>query len=231
MNFGVTGYGLCSSHIHSNPVTIAAIQRQQEKDRQARILAEIKELQRLEAETARLELERQCAERDRRESRFRIEFLHMIYAQRAFHETNTKKTREVMARHMPLMKDIISEFAIKNGVTYDCLVGELGPRTLSTLRHAAMYEVHIQRPDKSYIEIGAAFGGRNYTTVMNAIGTHTLLNGIDHSLAVFVQRKRLREKATWLNRVIKQTKPRIRTPKQRALQKQTRLVRLLALAA
>lgn len=194
MNFGVSGtnIGWNNLAIHRNPVTMAAIQRQQERERQARILAEMTAQQRREIEAARVAHEKRMMEQDRKERRFRSEFLHMIYAQRSFHEANVALIAATDTPPKPHMRDIIRDFAVRNSTTYADLIGPDTTRDLVRIRHAAMYEVHIKRPDRSYSEVGREFGGRDHTSIMSGIGSHALRNDIDHPLREFALRKKKR---------------------------------------
>ena len=66
--------------------------------------------------------------------------------------------------------EIITEvLADYPGITIDDLKGPRRSRKLIVPRHIAMYEVHKQRPDLSYPQIGRAFGGRDHTSILSAV--------------------------------------------------------------
>lgn len=187
MNFGVSGsIGACSSHIYSNPVTQAAVKRQQEKERLAREQALLTAEQRRRIEQERLIKE----ENSLSEERWQRQFLQMIYAMKSFNES--KRVLDEMMTVTPIretMGDIIRTFAIKNNVSVFELHGKSRMREIVLLRHELWYEIHIKRPDKSYAEIGRLFN-RDHTSILAGIGNHALKNGIDHPLSDFAQRKK-----------------------------------------
>lgn len=67
---------------------------------------------------------------------------------------------------------IVAEVAKAYGYTSDDIMGRSLDRKLSAARHAAYYEVRMQRPWLSYPQIGRLFGGRDHTTILYGIRKH-----------------------------------------------------------
>ena len=72
------------------------------------------------------------------------------------------------APRKPGTKDIIAEVAALAGLTYAHLVGPLRFVTVIRPRHFAIWRVHTEQK-LSTKEVGRRFGGRDHTTVLNAL--------------------------------------------------------------
>lgn len=86
------------------------------------------------------------------------------------------KAEEVRLRYFP---DIVDDVARKHQVPTACLYG--AGRTLPVVlaRHEAFYQVAIERPDLSIIEIGRRMG-KDHNTVSNGIKKHCRRNNLPH---------------------------------------------------
>lgn len=66
--------------------------------------------------------------------------------------------------------DIVAEvLANFPGVLWSEIIGLRRTKNLIEPRKLCMYEVHRQRPDLSYPQIGRLFGGRDHTTIMHSV--------------------------------------------------------------
>lgn len=69
-----------------------------------------------------------------------------------------------------IIADVLRDFP---DVTWAEIQGIRRTRHLITPRHRCMYEVYKQRPDLSLPAVGKIFGGRDHTTILNAVNKVT----------------------------------------------------------
>lgn len=191
MNFGVSGsIGACSSHIYSNPVTIAAVKRQQEKERDRAVQQMNKQVDTI----AQLRAKR----KEQAEWNWRFNFLQMIYAARAFHlhncapkfdepepviiESPIQRLQRITSLYKTVevrgvsgvgvritAEQIIAAGAVRSGFTVEEIKGQSRVRPLVAVRQYLMVKVSDECPWLSLPVIGRIFGGRDHTTVLHAI--------------------------------------------------------------
>lgn len=76
----------------------------------------------------------------------------------------------IMPEKKRSVKEIVDE-VLKDfpDITFEDLKGPRRARKFIIPRHLAWYEVHRQRPDMSYPQIGRAFGGFDHTSILSAV--------------------------------------------------------------
>lgn len=65
-----------------------------------------------------------------------------------------------------IITDVLQEFP---GITYAQVMGSGRSRQIVEARHSCVYAVHKARPDMSFPQLGAIFGGRDHTTIIFAV--------------------------------------------------------------
>lgn len=73
---------------------------------------------------------------------------------------------------MGLSRDIvriIGQIAAIHGTTARAILGRARPRYIIKARFAAIYAVHQAKPHLSLPQLGRIFGGRDHTTILNAL--------------------------------------------------------------
>ena len=69
----------------------------------------------------------------------------------------------------PIVKHIIRRIARKHGISPDLITGPCRQRWLIAIRHEAIAECAMLRPDMSLNALGYQFGGRDHTTILHAL--------------------------------------------------------------
>ena len=175
--FGVSSnIGACSSRIYSNPVTIAAVKRQQQKELerspeyQAKLQAQADRVREAEAKQAIVE------------EKWHAEFQAAISLARKCHNETTpsdlldliiSKYRQVGFNEEPLEKktaeQIIREGARESGFRIEDIKGHRRYRPLVKVRQTLIAQVYVECPQLSLPQIGRAFGGLYHTTCLHAV--------------------------------------------------------------
>lgn len=75
-----------------------------------------------------------------------------------------------IGRPLPGVREVATEVAKRRGVTFADLAGPVGSRSLSVIRHEAMYESK-ERTGKSFSDVGRVFR-RNHATVIHGYRRH-----------------------------------------------------------
>lgn len=189
--FGVSSnIGACSSHIYSNPITIAAIKRQQQRE-----LERSPEYQAMLQAKADREREKAKAE-----ERWCREFNHAITNLREQHHSKAaQNTSDILAMFktidvMPVQEQpapivtgrLTAECIIRAGVhgtpfTVGDIKGHRRTRKLIELRHKLIAKVYVECPWLSLPQIGKAFGGRDHSSAWHAVkrmGVHHTQTGV-----------------------------------------------------
>lgn len=65
-----------------------------------------------------------------------------------------------------IIDDVLRDFP---GVTYGQVIGPSRSIPVVEARHTCMLVVHRERPDLSFPQLGAIFGGRDHTTILSAV--------------------------------------------------------------
>lgn len=76
----------------------------------------------------------------------------------------------VLGVNRPKVRDIVNVVLEKTRFTFEDVIGPRRTKDIIPIRHYAMFRVWAMRPDMSLPGIGRAFGGRDHTTVLHAIG-------------------------------------------------------------
>lgn len=102
---------------------------------------------------------------------------------------------------MILVRDIIRVVADEFGVTPDDILGKSHRREFTRPRFAAIYLAR-HTGKRSYPEIGRAFGGRDHTTILNALRRFEAENDPEtmHGLARCAERLNARAFTVTINR-------------------------------
>lgn len=138
-------------------------------------LNRVREKQRLD----RIEATRKAAaEKVRREREARERLAQELERQRREREQAEQNAKAVgmyrvieciRRQDRPNVKDIIRLVAAEHGFTYDEVIGPRRQRELVAARFEAIHRVKSMRPDMSLPQLGRAFGGRDHTSILNAI--------------------------------------------------------------
>lgn len=73
---------------------------------------------------------------------------------------------------MDLTQQVIARVAQRHGLPASAMTGHRKHRFVAVARQEAYFEVHRQRPRLSLSQIGAAFDGRDHTTILHGIRCH-----------------------------------------------------------
>lgn len=90
----------------------------------------------------------------------------------AIHAGQMDRTLDELMRDGPkkevkqIVEEVLEDYP---GITWADLKSPRRGRRYVTPRHIAMYEVHLQRPDLSYPQLGRLFGGRDHTSCLFAV--------------------------------------------------------------
>lgn len=175
--FGVSSnIGACSSHIYSNPVTIAAIKRQQEKARlqSPEYQAELKAKQDRQRELA---IAKACAEEKwhaefqasitlawkcskEEKSSQQLDLILSKYRQVGVHGTDPQIKGDA--------EQIIRDGAAASGFKVDDIRSNRRYRPLVKVRQALMGKVYVECPHLSVPQIGRKFN-KDHSTVHHAL--------------------------------------------------------------
>lgn len=85
-----------------------------------------------------------------------------------------------------IVEDVLKDFP---GITWKDVRGKRRTKDIVYPRHLCMYEVHRQRNDMSYPMIGRFFGGKDHTTIINAVVKIAGMSERDHRRELATQRK------------------------------------------
>lgn len=76
------------------------------------------------------------------------------------------------------VRQIIRDTARRNGVSPLDIVGASRSKRIVEIRHAAIVEAYLQRPDLSSLQLGKLFGDRDHSTILHAVRKAGVHRGI-----------------------------------------------------
>lgn len=181
MNFGVSGnMGACSSHIYSNPVTIAAVKRQQEKERargeaaptakqtMTNIISEKMKAKRIAEENWRTEFLSNIRWL-RREHIAKVAHNHMVQILSQYRIIDVIRDDNVPTERVTC-EQIKREGIVGTGFTMADIEGMSRHKPLVELRQQLIAKCFTDCvPKQSLAMIGKSFGNRDHTTVLHAV--------------------------------------------------------------
>lgn len=76
------------------------------------------------------------------------------------------------------VQEIIRDVARRHGISPQDITGRSRSRTIVEIRHEAIVEAHLKRPDLSSPQLGRLFGNRDHTTILYALRKAGVYRGL-----------------------------------------------------